>query len=59
MLRPYHARGLFFQLPHNHLHLRGHVAVKLDRHAEFAQLLQRLVEMDLALLDVETGMSWE
>ena len=36
-----------------HLHRHDDVAVQLDGHVEVADLLQRLVELDLAAIDVE------
>jgi len=42
-----------FLLDHN-LQIRGHVLVQLHRHGELAQGLQRLVELDLAAIQVDS-----
>ena len=39
---------------HRDLDLRGHVAMNLDRHHDFAELFQRFRELDATLVDLET-----
>ncbi len=39
---------------HHHLHVRGHFAMQLHRNVELARLLQRLVQVHLAAIDLET-----
>src|SRR4051812_31142222 len=44
---------LAFFLLHRNLEAGSHIAMQADRHIVFAQALQRLVELDLAAVDVE------
>src|SRR3954471_24387351 len=44
---------LAFFLLHGDLEAGGHIAMQADRHIVFAQALQRLVELDLAAVDVK------
>src|SRR5271170_712748 len=43
-------RGFFI---HNHLQVRGHILVQLDRDDKFADALERLVQLYLPAIDVE------